>query len=112
MNAQLTMGENLADLGGLSLSLQVLQRKLKQHNIEATDNKHKAVLRVFFKSWANVWKTNIKLDARINRLATDPHAPTEFRANLVNHIDDFYNAFGVKEHHKMFLPVNERVVMW
>lgn len=112
MNPQLTMGENLADLGGLSLSLQVLQRVLLEKKIDSNSVKHKAIVRVFFKSWANIWKTNIKVDSRINRLATDPHAPSEFRANMVNHIDAFYTAFDVVENDAMYLKRSERVVMW
>ena len=53
-------------------------------------------IRVSFKAWANVWKASIKKDSRINRLTTDPHAPCEFRANLVNNMDEFYEAFETK----------------
>ena len=58
MNSQLTMGENLADIGGLSLSMKALLKKLSQEN--ASEIVIKASLRVFFKSWANIWKQNIK----------------------------------------------------
>ena len=72
----------------------------------------KASLRILFKSWANVWKLNIKKDSRINRLTTDPHAPCEFRANLVQHMNEFYKAFDVKERDQMFLEEDFRVRMW
>ena len=110
MNAELTMGENLADIGGLSLSMKSLLKKLNDEN--ASDLLIKVSLRVFFKSWANVWKQNIKKDRRIMLLNLDPHAPTDFRGNLVQHIDEFYDAFDVSKNDKMFLNLNERMKMW
>jgi len=67
---------------------------------------------VFFKSWANVWKQNINRERRIMLLNVDPHAPTDFRGNLVNHMDLFYNVFNIKETDSMYLPPEERMVMW
>lgn len=110
MNPQLTMGENLADIGGLTLSMKALLNKLKSEN--ANDELINVSLRVFFKSWANVWKQNIKQDRRIMLLAVDPHAPTDFRGNLVQHIDEFYQVFNIKEGDKMFLPKENRMKMW
>eukprot|EP00943_MAST-04B_sp_MAST-4B-sp1_P002635 g2635.t1 len=108
MNPKLCMGENLADLGGLSLSLQALLKSVEGQS----QNKVKASLRILFKSWANVWKLNIKKDSRINRLTTDPHAPCEFRGNLVQHMDEFYDAFDITQGDKMYLEKESRVRMW
>merc|ERR1712146_349223 len=105
---KLCMGENLADLGGLSLSLQALLKSVEGQS----QNKVKASLRILFKSWANVWKLNIKKDSRINRLTTDPHAPCEFRGNLVQHMDEFYDAFDITQGDKMYLEKESRVRMW
>ena len=110
MNAELTMGENLADIGGLSLSMKALLKHLSNNN--ADDITVKASLRVFFKSWANVWKQNIKKDKRIMLLNVDPHAPTDFRGNLVQHIDHFYNVFDIKETDNMYLKPEDRMKMW
>ena len=101
MNAELTMGENLADIGGLSLSMKALLKHLSSQ--QADDITTKASLRVFFKSWANVWKQNIKKDKRIMLLNVDPHAPTDFRGNLVQHMDNFYDVFDISEKDKMYL---------
>jgi len=110
MNPELTMGENLADIGGLSLSLKSLLKKLDE---DGSDDLFKKVsLRVFFKSWANVWKRNIKKDTRIMLLTTDPHAPADFRGNLVNHIDEFYDSFNISENCNMYLEPNKRMKMW
>ena len=112
MNPDLTMGENLADLGGLSLALKVLNRHLLQDpaiNIEA---KMSSAHRIFFKSWANVWKLNIKHDRKLMLLSCDPHAPCDFRGNLVKNCDEFYSAFSITSGDKMHLPESERLVMW
>lgn len=68
--------------------------------------------RIFFKSWANIWKENARVDKIINQVTTDPHAPTPFRGNMVKHIDCFYDAFGVAEGDAMYLPSEQRVKMW
>ena len=110
MNPQLCMGENLADLGGLSLSLQALKHRLAAANVDETTMK--ASLRVAFKSWANIWKRNIKKDTRIQRLTSDPHAPEDFRGCLVANMAEFYDCFDVKEGDKMFIAPENRVRMW
>ena len=110
MNAELTMGENLADIGGLSLSMKALLKHLDSQN--ADNITVKASLRVFFKSWANVWKQNIKKDKRIMLLNVDPHAPTDFRGNLVQHMDAFYEVFDITETDNMYLKPEDRMKMW
>ena len=109
-NAQLTMGENLADLGGMSLALQAMDKRLAKENASADEMK--ANKRVLFKSFGNVWKQNAKKDFLINQLTTDPHAPTDFRANLVKNMDEFYEVFDVKEGDNMYIPPLKRVRMW
>ena len=108
-NPQLTMGENLADLGGLSLSLKALAKRLDSNGSAAVV---KANLRAAFKSWAAIWKMNIKKDSRIVRLTTDPHAPCDFRGNLVAHMDEFYRCFDVQEGDSMFISPADRLRMW
>eukprot|EP00929_Paragymnodinium_shiwhaense_P036447 TRINITY_DN19531_c0_g1_i1.p1 TRINITY_DN19531_c0_g1~~TRINITY_DN19531_c0_g1_i1.p1 ORF type:complete len:732 (-),score=207.50 TRINITY_DN19531_c0_g1_i1:158-2353(-) len=105
MNAELTMGENLADLGGLSLAYQGLQRRLgdkltKEHTV------------AFFRSWANVWKSKETNAFIIQALATDPHAPCDFRANLAKNIDAFHEVFETKPGQGMYLAPEKRVQMW
>lgn len=110
LNPELTMGENLADLGGMSLGLKALTNRLKSSS--ASDLEIRANQRVFFKSYANIWKQNTKKDYMINSLTTDPHAPPDFRANLVKNIKEFYDVFSVKENDKMWIPEELRVRMW
>ena len=110
MNPQLTMGENLAVIGGLSLSMKALLKHLSENNSD--DIRVRASMRVFFKSWANVWKQNIKKDRRVMLLNVDPHAPTDFRGNLVQHIDEFYDVFDITESDPMYLEPKDRMKMW
>jgi len=110
MNPELTMGENLADIGGLTISMKALLKKLKERDL--TEIEIKASLRVFFKSWTNIWKENVKKDKKIMLLSIDQHAPCEFRGNLVQHIDEFYYAFDINENDNMFLPLEHRMKMW
>ncbi|KAJ3140365.1 hypothetical protein HK100_010158 [Physocladia obscura] len=107
---KLTMGENLADLGGISLGIQVLLKRVEERQF--SEEAKKAAMRVFFLSYANLWKKKAKDAFMVNQLATDPHSPGEVRANLVKNIDQFYEAFGVKEGDGMYLAPAERVVMW
>ncbi|KAI8608888.1 hypothetical protein BC830DRAFT_1209119 [Chytriomyces sp. MP71] len=109
LNPQLTMGENLADLGGISLSVQAL---LKRAGSRVQGESRRALLRIFFNSWANVWKTKASDAYLINMLATDPHSPAQVRGNLVKNIDAFYEAYDVKEGDAMYLAPADRVVMW
>jgi predicted metalloendopeptidase len=104
MDSQLTMGENLADLGGLTLALKALLSN-DTHN-------HPEAIKLFFRSWANVWKSNYKEQLKIQRLVSDPHAPADFRGNLVKNIDLFHQVFNVKEGDEMWLDYEDRVRMW
>ena len=112
MNAQLCMGENLADLGGMSLAIQALELEMNQNGWASTPEKRKSHLEVFFRSWANVWKCKQSDAYTVRALATDPHAPTSFRGNLVNNIDAFYEAFEVSPQDKMYIAPEKRVKMW
>lgn len=110
LNPQLTMGENLADLGGLGLSLGALMIQLEKEG--ADPEMIRASQRVLFKSFANIWKQNSKKEYKIRCITSDPHSPCDFRANLVKNMNEFYEAFEIKEGDKMYLAPEERVRMW
>jgi putative endopeptidase len=110
LNPQLTMGENLADLGGLSLALKAMTSRLRLRGLHETDIKINQ--RILFKSFANIWKQNIKKDYLINQLTTDCHAPTDFRTNLVKNMDEFYDVFNVLPGDPMYIHPSKRVRMW
>lgn len=110
MNASLTMGENLADLGGLSLAFQALQKEIEGAGLDAAAKK--MIDRAFFLSWGTIWKSKAVDAFLVKQLATDPHAPTRFRGNLVSNIDAWYDAFDVAPDTPMYLPKNKRLCMW
>mmetsp|Transcript_15197 Transcript_15197/g.27068 ORF Transcript_15197/g.27068 Transcript_15197/m.27068 type:complete len:732 (+) Transcript_15197:123-2318(+) len=110
MNGDLTRGENLADMGGLGLSCQALRKRLADANV--SEDTQRVVLKVFFKSWANIWRSKETGEFTINQLATDPHAPCSFRGNLVQNIAQFYEVFDIKEGDGMYLKPEDRLEMW
>ena len=111
MDGQLTMGENLADLGGLTLALRALH-SVKDPKSNKNLYKNKKATKLFFRSWANIWKEKAKEEIRIQKLSSDPHAPTNFRGNLLRNLDDFYSSFDIKKNEPMYLAPEKRVRMW
>lgn len=110
LNGKLTMGEMLADVNGLTLALKTMNRHLMKNN--APENVIKANIRVVLKSFANIWKQNTKKDFFINQLTANPHPPSDFRANIVKNMDEFYNVFDIQELDEMYIPSNKRLRMW
>ena len=101
INGGLTLGENIADLGGVTLTLRALIR---------SGNDSKEVLHAFFASWATIWRNIIKEDYAHMLLEIDPHSPGKFRANIVNNLDEYYNVFDVDD--SGVVPKEDRVVIW
>ncbi|CAM4462336.1 Neutral endopeptidase [Mycobacterium basiliense] len=106
-----TIGENIGDLGGLSIALLAYQLSLNGEPAEEIDGLT-GVQRVFF-GWAQVWRTKSRQAEAIRRLAVDPHSPPEFRCNgVVRNVDAFYEAFDVTEDDALFLEPQRRVRIW
>ena len=111
VNGAFTVGENIGDLGGLSIALLAYELSLKGAEAPVIDGLT-GVQRVFF-GWAQVWRTKSRDAEAIRRLATDPHSPPEFRCNgVVRNIDAYYDAFGVTEADELFLEQAARVRIW
>ncbi len=112
INGELTIGENITDLGGLTLAYYALERSLKGKPEPAKIDGFTWQQR-FFLSWAQVWHNNIKEEELLNRLKTDPHSPARYRINgPLKHLPEFYKAFGVKEGDQMWIPENDRISIW
>jgi putative endopeptidase len=111
VNGALTLGENIADLGGVTLAYEALERSLAGHERKLIDGLTPE--QRFFISWAQVWRTNIRDDAQRQRIATDPHSPGRIRAigPLVN-FQPFYDAFGIKEGDPMWRKPEDRAKIW
>lgn len=111
VQGKLTLGENLADLGGLSIAYDAFKRTAQGKSTEKIDGFTGD--QRFFMSWANAWKNNTTPEAMKQQIFTDPHSPEEWRCNgPVSHMDAFYQAFGIKETGKMFRKKEERIVIW
>ncbi|MDR3273521.1 MAG: M13 family metallopeptidase [Flavobacteriaceae bacterium] len=112
VNGQLTLGENIADLGGVSISYDALKLYLNDKGTSGLIENFTPDQR-FFLSWATIWRTKNRDEAVKNQVKTDPHSPGYFRAiGPLENVDAFYKAFDVKEGDKMFKPENERIVIW
>ena len=111
VNGAFTVGENIGDLGGLSIALLAYELSLGSGEAPVIDGLT-GVQRVYF-GWAQVWRTKSRDAEAIRRLAVDPHSPPEFRCNgVIRNIDSFYEAFEVGETDELFLEPAARVRIW
>jgi putative endopeptidase len=113
VNGQLTLGENIADIGGLSIAFEALQRRL------AADPSHRKVVdgltpeQRFFISWAQIWRENNREDNIRLRLTVDPHSPGRFRAvGPALNLTAFAEAFGIPSGSAMWRPIDRRITIW
>ncbi|WP_416382294.1 M13 family metallopeptidase [Nocardia transvalensis] len=111
VNGEFTIGENIGDLGGLSIALEAYKIALDGAEPPVIDGLT-GLQRVFF-GWAQVWRTKARKEEAIRRLAVDPHSPPEFRCNgVVRNLDTFHEAFGVEPGDGLYLDPSERVRIW
>jgi predicted metalloendopeptidase len=111
VNGAFTVGENIGDLGGLSIALLAYELSLGGKPAPVIDGLT-GVQRVFF-GWAQVWRTKSRDAEAIRRLAIDPHSPPEFRCNgVIRNIDAYYDAFEVNESDELYLDPEQRVRIW
>ncbi|KKE98221.1 M13 family metallopeptidase [Mycolicibacterium obuense] len=111
VNGAFTVGENIGDLGGLSIALLAYRLSLGDKPAPVIDGLT-GEQRVFF-GWAQVWRTKAREAEAIRRLAIDPHSPPEFRCNgVVRNMDAFYEAFDVSENDELYLEPERRVRIW
>ncbi len=111
VNGKLTIGENIGDLGGLSIALKAYRIARGEGTVEPIDG-YTDEQRLFL-SWGAIWQSKSRPELVKQRLATDPHSPNEFRCNqIVRNVDDFYTAFDVTESDALWLDPAERVAIW
>ncbi|MFI5777120.1 M13 family metallopeptidase [Nocardia sp. NPDC051570] len=104
VNGDLTVGENLADLRGLLISLAAFRLEQKKNGRDTPD------YTPMFQAWGRNWREKQTKQNLEQQIANDPHSPGEFRANqVVRNLPEFYATFAVKESDKLFLPENQRV---
>ena len=110
-NGRLTLGENLADHGGLQVAYAAFKNATKKQALPTIDGL--TADQRFFLAYAGVWAGNITEAEIRNRTKSDPHALGRWRVNgALPHIDAWYDAFGVKEGDKLFVPKEKRLQLW
>ncbi len=120
VNGKLTLGENIGDLGGLSLAYRAYQISLDENGDgTVSEDEQPEVIdgltgdQRFFLSWAQVWRSKYRDEAKRQQILTDPHSPAEFRVNgIVRNLDEWYAAFDIGQQSALYLPPEERVRIW
>ncbi|MCB0697056.1 MAG: M13 family metallopeptidase [Chitinophagaceae bacterium] len=111
VNGKLTLGENLADLGGLAIAYEAFHKTEQAKKGEKIDGFTPD--QRFFLSWVQVWCANTRDAELANRIITDPHSPVEWRTNgPVGNMPEFYQAFNIKEGDKMYRADSIRAKVW
>ncbi len=111
VNGELTIGENIGDLGGLSIAWKAYLLSLNGAEPPLVDGMTGAER--FFLSWAQAWRQSARDEEALRLLAIDPHSPPEFRCNqIVRNLDVFHETFGVTSGDPMWLDPAERVTIW
>ena len=110
-NGKFTLGENIADQGGLRVALTAYLDSMEGKEMKDIDGF--SPLQRFYLAYANVWAGNIRPEEVLSRTMTDPHSLGQNRVNVtLRNIEPFFKAFDIKEGEKMFRPEDERVVIW
>ncbi|NOU51823.1 M13 family metallopeptidase [Pseudoalteromonas sp. JBTF-M23] len=111
VNGELTLGENIGDLGGLTVAYKAYQISLGEQTAPVIDG-YTGEQR-FFMGWAQIWRRKYRDEELRNRLVTDSHSPSHYRViGVLPNMPEFYKAFDVKEGDKMYLTPEQRVKIW
>jgi putative endopeptidase len=110
VNGELTLGENIADLAGITIAYDGWKRSLGGKKPKAIDGFTGD--QRFFLGFSQVWRQKYREPALLQQLVTDPHTPGHFRPYVVRNIDAWYKAFNVKQGEKMYLSPEERIKLW
>jgi endothelin-converting enzyme/putative endopeptidase len=110
VNGALTVGENIGDLGGLTIALKAYTISLDGAEAPVVDEMT-GTQRVFM-NWSYVWRTKRRKEQEQQYLTIDPHSPPEFRANIARNLDEFHEAFGTVPGDGLWLDPESRVRIW
>ena len=111
VNGRLTMGENIGDLGGVSLAYRAYKLSLNGKEAPVIDGFTGD--QRFFMGWAQVWRSKVREEQARQFLVTDPHSPPQYRVNgIVRNFEEWYKAFGVKPGDTLYLAPKDRVRIW
>ena len=111
VNGELTLGENIADLGGLTVALEAYRLSLAGGEAPVIDGM--TGTQRFFYGWSQVWRRNYREEDLRSRLVVGPHSPNQYRViGIVANMPEYYEAFGVKEGDAMYIAPEKRVKIW
>ncbi|MFS4456387.1 M13 family metallopeptidase [Maribacter sp. 2304DJ31-5] len=111
INGEFTLGENIGDLGGLSIALKAYKMSLKNKEAPKMDG-FTGEQRVFI-GYAQAWRNKARDESLRVQISTDPHSPAEYRVNgIVRNVPEFYSAFNIKESDSLYLAPENRVKIW
>ncbi|MBJ7528700.1 MAG: peptidase M13 [Nocardioides sp.] len=105
VNGSLTVGENIGDLGGLTIGHKAYV--ISTGGAASVEDRER-----LFLNWAFVWRTKRRVEQERQYLTIDPHSPPEFRANIVRNLDEFHEVFGTREGDGLWLDPADRVRIW
>lgn len=120
VNGRLGLGENIGDLGGLSMSYRAYQLSLDADGDGVISESEQAPVidgltgdQRFFLAWAQIWQSKYREEALRQQLKTGPHSPPQYRINgVVRNMNEWYDAFGVNEDDALYLPPEKRIRIW
>ena len=120
VNGEFTLGENIGDLGGLGIAVVAYKKYLEDNSLEDVERQKFGDLegeytgfQRLFLAWARVWRSKARPEMAAQLLAIDPHAPNEFRCNVIAaNIAEFYEAFEVEQGSTMWIDPEDRVTIW
>ena len=120
VNGEFTLGENIGDLGGLGIAVVAYKKYLEDNGLEDVERQKFGDLegeytgfQRLFLAWARVWRSKARPEMAAQLLAIDPHAPNEFRCNVIAaNIAEFYEAFEVEQGSTMWIDPEDRVTIW
>jgi len=110
VNGALTVGENIGDLGGLTIGLLAYEISLGDEEppvLRGLSGRER-----LFRNWALVWRVKSRPELELQMLAVDPHSPPEFRANIVRNLDEFHDTFATEPGDGLWLDPEDRVRIW
>jgi putative endopeptidase len=108
VNGALTVGENIGDLGGLTIAMTALRIAAESAGAEVTEDQRQQL----FRSWALAWRSKRRRELAAQYLQVDPHSPPDLRANIARNLDEFHHAFGTTPDDGMWLDPTDRVRIW
>ncbi len=112
MDGQLTLGESIADIGGLAIAYEALQIAKQRGRGESSPDGYSADERFFF-NFARIWREHVRKEAAIRALISDEHPPSDYRVNnSLRNVEAFYEVFDVKSSDRLYIPPARRADIW